>query len=57
MIEENWLILEVKFIWKMNKPGAVRAFHAKVMIRLEIVYRQCIQLGVRLSMVHGSRRS
>ena len=53
MMEESWLILEVKFIWKMNKSGAVRAFHAKVIIRLEI-YCQCIRLGVRLSMVHGS---
>ena len=29
MMVESWLILEVKFIWKMNKSGAVRAFHAK----------------------------
>ena len=57
MMEESWLILEVKFIWKMNKSGVVRTFHAKVIIRLEIVYHQCIWLGVHLSMVHGSRRS
>ena len=36
--EERWLILEVRFIWKMNKSGAVRAFYAKVIIQLEIVY-------------------
>ena len=57
MMEESWLILEVNFIWKMNKSGVVWTFHAKVIIRLEIVYRQCIQSGERLSMVHGSRRS
>ena len=57
MMKESWLILEVKFIWKMNKSGAVQAFHAKVIIWLEIVYRQCIRLGVHLSMVHGLRCS
>ena len=56
MSEESWLILEVKFIWKMNKSGAVREFPVKVIIRLEI-YRQCIRLGVDLSMVQGSRHS
>ena len=47
MMEEIWLILEVKFIWKINKSGAVRVFHPKVIIQLEIAYRQCIRLGVR----------
>ena len=53
MMEESWLNLEVKFIWKMNKSGAVRAFHAKVIDWLEIVYCQRIRLGVRLSL-HGA---
>ena len=53
MMEESWLILEVKFIWKMNKSGAVRTFHAKFIIRLELIYCQCIWLGVHLSIEHG----
>ena len=37
--------------------GPLGAFHGKVIIRLEIVYRQYIRRGLRLSLVHGSRRS